>query len=448
MTKAESEPRETTTEAEKLRTTAGGVAPAESATPSSSARRAAFWASRLLLVAVLGSGAVYGALWWQDRPLRQAEAAFRAGDFARTAALANFYLATHDGDVRAQVLKARALVEMGQADEALTIFETTSAADFDELHAWTKALLINQQWTRALPMLVRLQALQPKNADVLHEITTCRIRLGLLAEALDTAKQLAELPGQEARGLVLQAAVQNDLGDYKATLECYDRMFSYSPDALGLQLPPEEVFCQHGLVLINAGRPSEAVTSLQRSLALKPDPVAQIGLGKAYSQLGQIDAAIESWKQTLKIDPQNGAARESLANASLQKRDFKAAREWLEPLQNRPEMPSSTAYLFQRVWTLSGDKEAGQLWEKRAEKIREREELASKIDETLLRAPYAFWTSIVRVHQFAAAGNWKQAEDMLRELPLENVEDPFIAKLKQAIRDRSELPPLSELPIQ
>ena len=435
-------------ESARVETTADAAAPAAKRPPAPATRRTRYWISRLLLVLVLGGGAVYVALWWQDRPLRQAESAFRSGDFQRSAALANFYLAAHAGDVRAQVLKARALVELGQADEALEIFETTSAADFDELHAWTKALLIKQQWTRALPMLVRLQALQAKNADVLHEVTTCRIRLGLLAEALDTAKQLAELPGQEARGLVLQAAVQNDLGDYKATLDCYDRLFGYSPDALGLQLPPDEVFCQHGLVLINAGRPSEAVQSLQRSLALKPDPVAQIGLGKAFSQLGQIDAAIDSWKQTLKIDPQNGAARESLANAALQKRDFKAAREWLEPLQTRPEMPSSTAYLFQRIWTLSGDKEAGQLWEKRAEKIREREELASKIDETLLRAPYAFWTSIVRVHQFAAAGNWKQAEDMLRELPLVDVEDRFIDKLKKAVQDRSELPPLSELPIQ
>jgi len=432
---------------EQLATTsaqAGTSAPDATQAPRARSRK---WLVRGGLLVLLGLVATYAALRWQDRPLEQALSALRSGNAKRAAALSDYYLASHPKDERAMALKARALVELGQADEALRLFEETSAADFDELHAWAKAFLIKEQWTRALPLLIQLQKWQPQNADVLHEITTCRIRLGLLAEALETAQKLSDLPGHEARGLVLQAAVHNDLGDYVATIDCYEKLFSYSPDANDLQLPPDEIFMQHGLVLLNAGQPQAAIKSLQRSLAIKPSAVASVGLGKAYHQDGNLEAAAAAWKETLKIDPKNGAARESLANSALQTRDFKAAREWLEPLRDRPEMPSSTAYLFQRIMALNGEKEESALWTKRAEKIREREQIASKIEETLLRAPYAYWTNVVRAHQFAAAGNWAQAEDMMKELTRDAPKDPFIEKLAKAIRDRSELPPLSELPL-
>ena len=394
--------------------------------------------SQLAVALLMAGAAVWVYLALVERPVTQAERALSLGNPKRSISLVDYYLASHPGDARALAIKARALVELQRPAEAIPIFDEIGAATVAELRALARAFLLQEQWSRAQPVLEHILRLKPNDPDALHELTASRVRMGLLDESLETAKSLANVPGQQARGLVLQAAITNDLGDQQQAIALYRSVLELDPDARNLQLPPEEVFLQFGSVLLNAGKPEEAIEMLERTMALRPTPTALIGIGNACSQLNQRTRAVEAWKSAVELDPRSRAAREALAKSALQDNDFAAAKTWLLPIQNNPDIRSSTAFLLQRVLTLAGDKEEGDKWAARAEKLRQREQTESILDELLLRSPRSFWSNVVRAHQFAQLGNWNQAADMLQELK----------KLDEAVRQRGTLPSLDELPIK
>lgn len=421
---------------------ATGVDTARSVSQRRFGRR--FWLFACVSLLAAG-GATWLVLVYQERPLVYAAREFQAGKYARAVAWSNYYLEGRPDDSRALMWKARALVELNRPVEALAIFERVNAATFDEVHAWAKAYLLHQQWTRALPILTWAATLRPDDPDVLHELSTCRIRMGLLDEARESAIRLTQLPGQEARGWLLQATIQNDVGDYLKTIECYRRTLERSPDATGLQLAPHEVFLQFGLVLLNAGQPAEGQVLLRRSMALLPTTDAAAALGNALSLAGDAEGAKASWRRAVELSPSNLSAREALAKAALQDRDFAAGKRWLA-INGQVTTRSSSAYLMHRLCTLEGDQTAASDWAKRAEEYRRRELRQTRMDELLLRSPRNYWSNVIRAYRFAQAGNWPQATDMLDALTADGPPDPFIGKLVQAVRERGPLPSLDEIP--
>lgn len=403
---------------------------------------------RVLIVLSAAAACTWGALYWQDRPLAEVERTLATGDVKRALSLVNYYLSSHPTHGRALALKGRVLVAMERADEAAKLYEENGAETADDLHAWAKAYLLRQQWSRAYPVLAEVLKRRPTDPDAMYEYATCRIRLGLLDDALDTAEQLTALPGQEARGWLMQAAIYNDLGNHERAAQAYEKSLVHSPEAKNLQLPADEVFLQYGSVLLNSGKPAEAAELLQRSIAARPTATACVGLGNAFSQQGRTQAAAEAWKRAVQLEPEGRAAREALAGAALEARDFASARKWLEPLEKNGDLRSSTAYLLQRIATLAGEKDRASDWAKVVEKLRRAEQLDTTVEQILLRTPKSFWSNVIRAHRFASVGNWKQAEDMIKELSEQTPKEEFVRRLSDAIRDRTPLPPLDDLPIR
>jgi tetratricopeptide (TPR) repeat protein len=404
--------------------------------------------TQLAVALACAAGAVWAYLAYVERPVKQAEQQLNLGNAKRSISLVDYYLVSHPQDARALAIKARALVELQRPAEAIPIFDEIGAATVADLRALARAFLLQEQWSRAQPVLEHILRLKPQDPDALHELTVSRVRMGLLEEALETAKQLTAVPGQQTRGLVMQAAITNDIGDQKQSIALYRSVLELDPDARNLQLAPEEFFLQFGSVLLNSGNPAEAIEMLERTVALRPNPTALIGIGNASSQLNQRPRALQAWQSALELDPRNRAARESLAKSALQDNDFEAAKKWLLPIQNNPDLRSSTAFLFQRVLTLAGNQEEGAKWAERAEKLRQREQTEAILDELLLRSPKSFWATVVRAHQFAQLGNWGQARDMVRELMKSEPDEPFLQKLSEAVQKRGPLPSIDELPIK
>ena len=148
------------------------------------ARARLLWA--LLTVVVVSSSVVGLVVWYeQDRPLHEIEAALKAHQTSLALQRVGRYLREHPDDARAQVIKARILVETGQLTEALRLFHRVGASDAADLHAWAKAHLLRQEWSDALPVLERLLQLSPNDPDALHEITACRSYLGKYRQAFE-----------------------------------------------------------------------------------------------------------------------------------------------------------------------------------------------------------------------------------------------------------------------
>ena len=407
---------------------------------------------RKLLALVVAIAAALGGVvawqWWQEGPLRDAEAALARGQAPRALALAEYYLDLHPGSERAEADRARALSELGRADEAIEIYKRIGAATIDELRAWARAHMVRSEWSRAAPLLQQCLRLRPTDADALYELTTCRTRLGLLTEAMESAERFTALPGQGARGNILLGAIQADRSNPDEAILAYQRAEALAPDGLGLQLPPEEFFEQFGTLLLNQGRDAEAIPLFERSLAARPTPSSHHLLGKALARTGDLEGARRNWNAAIELDPAGVTPREELANLELVAGDAMAAREWLTPLEGLAEQRFESAYLFQRLAALEKDDAAFATRKEKADVLRDRQQLITSLEQLMASSPGSYWAQVVRAHKFATLGNRAQAADLINGIERTDDEDPFVTELREAVLRNGPLPALERVPLK
>lgn len=393
----------------------------------------------VFLTAALSSFAI---TWWRDRPLDDANVALEAGRPVEALRIANELLRSRPGDGPAAAVKARALVAIGRVREAAALFEKHGAASDDELHDFAKALLAIGRWESARPLLEQYVRRNPTDPDALHELAACYAKLGKSREALATATEFAKQPGQEARGQLLIGTICRDSGNERQAADAYARVLELRPDADGLQVAPADFLHAYAQVLLNVGEPDSALPLLQRSLAITPTAAAYVDLGRAEEQLGRIEEAAKAWRAALALDPGDRTAREGLAGAALGRGDAAAAIDLLTPLTEEPT--ASTAYLFQRAYALSDDMAESARWKDRADALRSRERLQSTVAKVLTDSPDSPWAAALRAYRSAEQGQWTEAEKHLAGAP---ADEPFVTELREAVRRRGPLPPLSDLPI-
>lgn len=401
---------------------------------------------------VIGTvGIVLGVLYYNEGPLRTAlrhEAAHQPEEASRWV---EYYLMSNPNDSRALALKARLLVMAPAADaplRAIEIFDRVGPATIDDSHAWGVAYMRTEQWSRAVSLLNSVVEQDPLDPYALYELTTCRIRLGMLTEALESAIRYTEISSDKSRGLHLQSAINNDMGNIETSIELHRSVLELNPDATNLMISPSEFFIEFGTILGMAGLTDESIQMLTRAARLHPSASVLCKLGLAYSDAGEVDKAMTVWKQTLKLDTHNLVAREGLARLQLEMGRPEQGIELVREFENRNGLNSSMAYLLQRLYATTGNDDESAKWTDRAEELRKVEERRQMIEHMLLKSPTSYWSTIVRIHQFASSGNWKQADDLLSQLPSLHDADPFVVDLAKAVRDRVSLPSLDQMPLK
>ncbi len=406
-------------------------------------RRFPIW----LVAIVVLVGCLWGIPWWNERPLRQAEALLKNGQPDQALQVVDEYLKLDSGNSRAVALKARALVDVGQAAEALRLIERVGAASTEEMRAYTQASLILQKWSQALPVLEFLNQQVPRDADLLHELSACRAKLGLYDKAVAAAEEFAALDGHAARGQMLIGMLERDRGNNQKCCEAWQRVLQLSPDGEGLQVPPDEFFLEYGKALMLTGETTAAAPLLQKSLTIKPQADAYGFLGKACSQQGKRAEAEQAWIKALELDTNTRLAREGLAELAMQQRDFARAAEWLKPLEERADLKSSTGFLLQRICTLNNETDKAAYWKERTEQLRRQEEVRVNMEQVIFNSPDSLWARVFQAYHLAEQKNPEQAKTMLYPYVREDAH-PFVLALWMALQRNSELPGLDQVPLE
>jgi tetratricopeptide (TPR) repeat protein len=392
--------------------------------------------------------ATIGLLAWQDSGLRQAKVAFENGDAKYAHFLLNRFLEKHPEHQKAMAMQAQTLVALGSPDEAIALFDQVGAATEEDVHAWARALMMKGQWSHALPLLKQVLAFNPHEPDALYEAAACQVRLGQLSEALTNAEQLTKIPDQAARGYVFVGTILGDLGNHEQAAAAFSEVLKLEPNADNLQVTPDEFFLQYGRTFQQLGKPAESLAPLKQSAAVRQTPEALILLGNAALQLGKPGNAAQAWERAVRLDPTAGEAREGLANLALQNGQGDVALKWLQPLENDPVLLSSTAYMFQRAYTLLKDDVSTRKWQEITAKKRRAEEIRRDLNNLMKDSPDTFWARAARAHRFAERGNWTEAEVLLKRLLKEGPDETFIIELADAVFRRAELPPIEKIPIE
>jgi tetratricopeptide (TPR) repeat protein len=172
-----------------------------------------------------------------------------------------------------------------------------------------------------------------------------KISAGFLVGALvllATALTLSEYYLQEERRL---AAAGDVAGAIEASRMAV-RLDPFDTDALEEQ----------SVLLQQQERPEEAADALRAAIERDPHnymPYLRLGTLQLYA-LDDLDAAVESYRDALRLNPNATAAREALAQTLIRKGDLGAAREEYEKLREEGAISYQGLYDLGRIYVRTG----------------------------------------------------------------------------------------------
>lgn len=403
----------------------------------------------LLLLAGIGTitaASLWGLIWWEERPLADAQALL-ADDPNRAIQILNQFLTTHPHHSDASLLKARALVALQRWDEAVRLYSSTGAETDEDWHRWAQALLHLERWLDALPLLEKVLQSEPENPHVLHEISGCLAKLKRLNDALVFAEKLSQISGNEARGFLLMGTIHVDLGNEKSAAEAFQSTLEFAPDAQDLQLPDWEFLREYAHVLVKIGQTDQAIPFLERSIQKRPTADAYVTLGTARLQNGDTEKAREAWTKAVNKDSSNWEARHGLAQIAMRQNLPEQAIAWLMPLTQASDVRSSSTYLLHQAHAKLKNTVEADRWQAMTVKLQRLEKLNATANQLLIDSPNSFWANVVLAYRFAADKNWLAAEQLVAKIAKDELHEPFVLKLIECINSRGELPSLELLPV-
>lgn len=391
---------------------------------------------------------VAGGLWYQEAPLREAQSLLDRGESGVAIKLITDWEKQHYRTGKSQALLARCLVENGSYAEAIQIFERVGGATPEEMHAWAKAHLSLQQWGEALPLLKALRTRVPDNADVLHELAACQVKLGLREEALSSAEEFARHEEYAHRAWLLIGVIQSELGNEQKAVDAWHRIADYDPEYRDLQLPPEEFLTQFASLNVELGELEEAAQLLARALSIAETAEAHFQAGLVADLQGDNAGAAMHWKRAIELDHDHLNSRESLARIAIASGDGDEAQKLLRPILKADSNRSSTTFLMQRAAYLKGDTEQAEHWRQKTDLLLKQEAIDSTVNQLLKENPNSYWAHVVRAYEFAERGNLSEAHRLLQKFPPAENEEVFVTELRKAVETGGKLPPKYDVPIK
>ena len=120
-----------------------------------------------------------------------------------------------------------------------------------------------------------------------------------------------------------------------------------------------EILFREANAAYERGDVDQAIRSYQNFLKLRPDSVeARTNLGAALAHAGRYDEAVLQYKQALKRDPENAAVRLDLALARYKQADFNKAAAEFEHLRVKHPENNQTLYLLADCYLRLGKNQA------------------------------------------------------------------------------------------
>ena len=164
-----------------------------------------------------------------------------------------------------------------------------------------------------------------------------------LSEAIKLCKKAIELDESQDLPHTL-------LGHIYAMMRQYDKAIEEGQRAVAINPNSADAYVWLGMSLNYAGRPEEAIDSIQKGLRLSPFPPAnhlQI-LGNAYREAGRYEEAITEYKKCIKRAPNNIVAHQNLAlTYALDGRYEEARQTWSQVLKIDPQHSAEKSF---KVW--------------------------------------------------------------------------------------------------
>ena len=181
-------------------------------------------------------------------------------------------------------------------------------------------LLINRgNYTAAEPILTSHLERFPENADAHVLLIESYILQQRWDDALAATRELEKQDQQLAKGIYLRGRVLYASEEYPAAITAFEKVLQLESSAV-------EALTYLVKTMLKTGDVSGAQAYLLKHIEAYPQQVHPLELqGSVYLSSGDFDAAIESYRAALLINPQRGSAHAALGRALQAKGDLLAA---------------------------------------------------------------------------------------------------------------------------
>ncbi len=216
----------------------------------------------------------------------------------------------------------------GQSEEALKEYEAALAkapTDLDLMLRVGCGKVSAGRGEQAEQMLRQVLQQRPNSAETTHCLGRALLLKGNnLAEALKSLERARDLDPNRAEYHLYVGWAANEAGNHKIAEEALAK-------ALGLDQGLADAYWQRGVLRYRQGAVKDAITDLQRALALRPSRFeAHAALADSYYDLGRERDALEEWRKATSADPKNATWRFRYGKLLAANRQDNEAREQLE----------------------------------------------------------------------------------------------------------------------
>lgn len=218
----------------------------------------------------------------------------------------DWYRAVAAGEqkVPAHVRAAQLLVQQNKLDEAreqIAIARASTPTDNRLIIAEAQLLGEGGRYAEVYSMLSAALAAQPDDPDLLYETALAAEKLNDVTTMERHLRHLIKLKPEDA---IAYNALGYSLADRKVRLTEAAQLIDQA-----LTLKPNDPFIldSKGWALFRQGRANEALTTLQKAYALKPDAEIAAHIGEVLWSLGRHDEAIKLWRDATLVHPKNEA---------------------------------------------------------------------------------------------------------------------------------------------
>lgn len=222
------------------------------------------------------------------------------------------------------------LLRRKEVTEAIPLLEAAAQqkpGEFRPLYYLAEALSANGQHRRAEELYERALAADPQSAAARLGLARVRARQGRLAEAAPDFQRAAELDPAYKDALLELAALYEAQGQAAGAMLLYAQF----PENAGAR---ERL----GELLIEAGRPAEAIPHLEWAVARSPTPANCLALATAYLRSKKPEQALHLLERALREAPENTDLRMMYARLLRDSKQYRAAaREFSRVVEVRPD---------------------------------------------------------------------------------------------------------------
>jgi tetratricopeptide (TPR) repeat protein len=216
------------------------------------------------------------------------------------------------------VPRAIAALERARAQGAETGLDLTLA----RLYLQTKS------YDKALPLLRRIELVQPGSPEIALMIATAEEGAGRTAEAIATLRGAVEENPKFFRGLIMLGELSEKQSEWDSAASAFARAQELNPRI--------DLTTRRGAALINAGK-SAAARDLLRTAAAKPDaePLALYLYAAAQRQTGDLAGAEATARRLREAAPEDPRGMYVLAQVLEARKDFDGAERALREILQR-----------------------------------------------------------------------------------------------------------------